>query len=202
MKKITLFFALLLSFGLFNAFSVAEKDIKAPTWSVDKGHSSVSFAVRHFFSNVIGTFDEFDATLDFDPEDMEGSSVEFVIKVASVNTKSERRDGHLQSEDFFNAEEWPEMKFKSTGFSAADDHYLVKGEMTIRDVTQKIEIPVKFLGQMEHPRRAGAYIGGFSSEFVIDRTDYGVGVGNYAATATIGGEVTVTINLEVNRSDS
>lgn len=65
-----------------------------------------------------------------------------------------------------------------------------------------MEIPVKFLGQMENPRRAGSYIGGFSSEFAISRTDYGVGNGNFAATTTIGDEVKVKINLEVNRSDS
>lgn len=203
MKKMKLLFVLLLSTGLFSAYtdSVSPAD-EAPTWQIDKNHSSVSFSVRHFFSDVIGTFDEFDGTLKFDPEDLEGSSINFSIKVASVNTKNERRDNHLQSADFFNAEQWPEMKFVSTSFTKADDHYLVKGQMTIRDVTKEVEIPVKFLGQMENPRTAGSYIGGFSSEFAINRTDYGVGNGNFAATTTIGDEVEVKINLEVNRSES
>lgn len=69
-------------------------------------------------------------------------------------------------------------------------------------MTKEVEIPVQFLGQMEHPRRAGAYIGGFATEFTINRNDYGVGSGNYIATTTVGGEVKATINLEVNRSDS
>ena len=202
MKKLTLLFALIISIGFFGAFTQVELPIEAPAWEIDKGHSSVSFAVRHYFSNVIGTFDEFDGTIKFDPQNLEGSSVAFTIQVASVNTKNERRDGHLQSEDFFNAEKWPEMKFESTGFTKADDHYLVKGNMTIRDVTKEVEIPVKFLGQMEHPRREGTYIGGFSSEFTINRNDYGVGTGNFAATATIGGDVDVTLNLEVSRSES
>ena len=162
----------------------------------------MAFAVRHYFSDVIGTFDDFEGTLVFDPEDLAASSIELNIKVASVNTKNERRDGHLQSADFFNAEEWPEMKFKSKGFTKKDDHYLVTGEMTLRDVTKEVEIPVNFLGQMAHPRREGSFIGGFSSEFTINRNDYGVGTGNFAATTTIGAEVKVKINLEVNRSNS
>lgn len=200
MKKIMLGFALLTSIVLFSAFTLVEKPIEPPTWEIDKGHSSVSFAVRHYFSNVIGTFDEFDGTLKFDPEDLAGSSVAFSIKIASVNTKNERRDGHLQSADFFNAEAWPEMKFESTSFSAVGDQYLMKGKMTIRDVTKEVEVPMNFLGQMAHPRREGAFIGGFSSEFTINRNDYGVGTGNFAATATIGAEVKVTINLEVSRT--
>lgn len=202
MKKITLLFALCISIGLFSAFKPLEKPLEATAWNIDKGHSSVVFAIRHYFSNVVGSFDEFEGTLKFDPEDLEGSSVEFRIKVASVNTKNERRDGHLQSPDFFNAEEWPEMIFKSTDFTKDGEDYIAKGEMTIRDVTKEVEIPIKFLGQMEHPRREGAFIGGFSSEFTINRNDYGVGTGNFAATATIGAEVKVTLNLEVNRSES
>ncbi len=202
MKRITLFFVLLISIGFFSAFTTIKKSTETPTWNIDKGHSSVAFAVRHYFSNVIGTFDDFEGTLKFDPENLEESSVAFSIKVASVNTKNERRDGHLQSADFFNAEEYPEMTFQSTGFTAVDDHFLVKGNMTLRDVTKEVEIPVKFLGQMAHPRREGAFIGGFSTEFTINRNDYGVGTGNFAATATIGAEVKVTLNLEVNRSSS
>ena len=76
----------------------------------------------------------------------------------------------------------------------------MKGKMTIRDVTKEVEVPMNFLGQMAHPRREGAFIGGFSSEFTINRNDYGVGTGNFAATATIGAEVKVTINLEVSRT--
>lgn len=199
MKKCTLLIAMFLSAGFFSAFTFPENVVEAPTWEIDKNHSSVSFSVRHFFSNVIGAFDEFEGTLKFDPEDLAGSSVEFAINVASVNTKNERRDNHLQSGDFFNAEEWPQMMFKSTSISKSGDQYVAKGAMTIRDVTKTVEIPINFLGQMEHPRREGAYIGGFSSEFTINRNDYGVGTGNYAATATIGGEVEVTINLEVSR---
>lgn len=202
MKHLTSFFTLLLCVGMLAAFTPAEPMLDAPTWEIDKNHSSVTFSIRHFFASVAGSFDEFEGTVKFDPEDLASSSIDFSIKVASVNTKNERRDGHLQTADFFDAEKWPEMKFKSTSITKDGDQYVAKGEMTIKDVTKTVEIPINFLGQMEHPRREGAYIGGFSSEFTIDRNEYGVGTGNYVETATIGGEVEVTINLEVSRGGS
>lgn len=202
MKHLTSLFALLVSLGVLTAFTPVAPTTVAPSWEIDKNHSSVTFSVRHFFASVVGSFEEFDGTVKFDPEDLAGSSIEFSIKVASVNTKNERRDGHLQTADFFDAEQWPEMTFKSTTISKDGDQYSAKGEMTIKDVTKTVDIPINFLGQMEHPRREGSYIGGFSSEFTIDRNEYGVGTGNYVETATIGGEVEVTINLEVSRSDS
>lgn len=187
---------------LLTAMQYPEAAIDIPSWQIDKNHSSVTFSVRHFFANVLGSFDEFEGDLKFDPDDLGNSSVYFSVSVSSVNTKNDRRDSHLQSEDFFHAEKWPEMKFESTNISKSGDHYLVKGNMTIRDVTREMEIPVKFLGEMEHPRREGTFIGGFSTEFTINRNDFGVGSGDYISTATIGGEVDVTINLEVNRTTS
>ncbi len=202
MKKITLFFALCLTLGVFSAFTPTDRMVDAATWEVDQVHSSVMFSVRHFFSDVIGTFDEFEATLNFDPNDLDASSVSITIPISSVNTKNEKRDGHLQSADFFDAEQWPNMTFTSSSFSTDGDNYLVKGELTIRDVTKEVEIPVKFLGEMAHPRDDSKFIGGFSSEFTINRTDYGVGSGNFAATTTIGDEVSVKINVEASRPAS
>jgi len=199
MKKILLLIGLF-TFSTFAAFTCPEPVIEALSWQIDKNHSSVAFSVRHFFANVMGSFDEFEGDIKFNPDDLENSSVSFSINVTSVNTKNERRDSHLQSEDFFNAEKWPQMKFESTGISKSGDQFLVKGSMTIRDVSKEMELPVKFLGEMEHPRKEGTYIGGFSTEFTIDRNEFGVGSGNYISTATVGGEIKVTINLEVNRT--
>ncbi|MCB0667496.1 MAG: YceI family protein [Saprospiraceae bacterium] len=201
MKK-NLILAGLLSFGLITAFKNPDPVAEAPTWNIDKNHSSVSFSVRHFFANVMGSFDDFEGDIKFHPDDLENSNVNFSVSVTSVNTKNDRRDNHLQSEDFFHADKWPKMTFESTNISKAGDHYVVRGNMTIRDVTREVELPVKFLGEMEHPRREGTFIGGFSTEFTIDRNEFGVGSGDYVSTATIGGEIDVTINLEVNRTTS
>ncbi len=201
MKNLVFSFITLLAFGLFGAFTTVEPPQAVPAWQIDATHSSVSFQVRHFFSNVLGTFDKFGGKLHFDPADLKGSSVSFEIEVASVNTKDEKRNGHLQSASFFDVEKWPTMSFKSTEFKKgeADNEYVVSGEMTIRDVTKKVELPVKFLGQMDHMMRENYLVGGFSTEFIINRNDYGVGVGDWAATAVIGDEIKVNINLEVNR---
>ncbi len=202
MKKIILLSGLFLSMGIFSAFSPVTPTFEAPSWEIDAVHSSVTFSVRHYFSDVVGSFDEFEGTLKFDPENPDESSVSFSVSVGSVNTKNERRDGHLQSEDFFNAEKWPQMTFTSSSISKQGDKYMAKGQLTIRDVTKEVEVPINFLGEMAHPRDEGKYIGGFSSEFTINRTDYGVGVGNFAATTTIGDEVTVKINIEASRAVS
>jgi polyisoprenoid-binding protein YceI len=202
MKTALSLFALLMIMGTFSAFTVIENTKEAPVWEIDKNHSSVTFAVRHYFSDVVGSFDEFSGTLHFHPEDLGSSKVEFTIDVASVNTKNERRDGHLQSADFFEVEKFPTMKFTSKSIAKSGEHYVVTGDMTIRDVTKEMEIPIEFLGEMAHPRQEGSYIGGFSAEFTIDRNEFGVGSGNFMATTTIGGEVTVKLNIEASRAES
>ncbi|RMG16211.1 MAG: polyisoprenoid-binding protein [Bacteroidetes bacterium] len=204
MKKLMFSLIALAVAGSFAAFRPAHVALEAPTWTVDAVHSSISFEVRHFFSNVLGTFDKFEGTVKFDPEDLKTSSVEFSVDVSSVNTKNERRDNHLKSADFFDVEKWPTMSFKSTSITKGEgeNEYIVKGNMTIRDVTKEMEIPVKFLGAMPHPMRKGAYVGGFTTEFTINRTEFGVGTGNWAATTVIGDEVKVRVNVEVNRQES
>ncbi|MEM7367793.1 MAG: YceI family protein [Bacteroidota bacterium] len=199
MKRIILPILGVFLLSIFSAFT----PVQAPTaaaWKVDPVHSSVSFSVRHFFSDIVGSFDKFDAELMFDETDLEGSSVNFTVQAASINTNNEKRDGHLQSADFFDAETYPTMTFKSSSFKATEEKgtYHVTGTMTVKDVSQEIEIPIKFLGSMDHPRREGMKIGGFSAEFSIDRTTYKVGSGNFAATTTIGDEVTVKVNLETS----
>lgn len=191
-----------LALGLFSAFTTVEAPTKAPSWNVDPVHSSISFEVRHFFSNVLGTFDKFEGEIAFDAEDLKGSSVKFTVDVTSVNTKNAKRDGHLQSGDFFNAEKWGTMTFTSKKFKkvkGSDNDYTIIGDLTIRDVTKSVEIPVKLLGVMDHMMMKGSLVAGFSSEFTINRNDFGVGTGDWAATAVIGDEVTVKVNLEVNR---
>ncbi|MCB0851316.1 MAG: YceI family protein [Bacteroidetes bacterium] len=206
MKKIAITITVFVAAFMLTAFSPAPQKAEAPTWSVDKGHSSVVFSVRHFCSDVVGSFDDFDGEIKFDPDDLATSSISFTVQVGSVNTKNERRDGHLQSADFFNAEQWPTMKFESTSISKKKKkgsvYYLAKGKLTVRDVTKEIEIPVNYLGSMENTRRKGSYVGGFNTEFMINRNDYGVGTGDWAATTTIGDEVKITVNVEVRRSDS
>ena len=191
-KTLTLFVAL-----FFAAMPIMAQN--ATAWTVDNSHSSIKFEIRHFFSNVPGAFHEYDADIHFDPNNLDDSKLDVTIQVASVDTENERRDGHLRTDDFFNAEKWPTMTFTSNSIeSVGDNQFVAKGELTIKDVTKDFELPFTLLGVMDHPRRDGVKIAGFTSEFMLKRNDYGVGTGDYISDAVIGNEVNITLNMEVN----
>ena len=171
----------------------------APDWTVDKAHSSIGFEINHFFTPVKGSFNDFTGTLAFDPSDLGSSKVDFTVNIASVNTANKKRDGHLQSKDFFNVKKWPTMKFTSTSIKKSGSDYVALGNLTIRDVTKNIEIPFKVLGVQDHPMKKGSLVTGIRSEFSIDRTTFGVGTGSWSATAVVGDNVDITVLLEASR---
>lgn len=168
-------------------------------WKLDKSHASVRFVTSHFFTEVEGKFKSFDGTFKLDPTHPEGGSISFTVQVKSVDTGEPDRDKHLQSEDFFNAAKWPEMKFVSTRIEQKDKtHLVVHGKLTIRDVTKQVAIPFRITGRMDNPWKEGYEIMGLQFKTVLDRTDYGVGTGSWAATAVVGDEVNITINMELD----
>ncbi|MCA1801050.1 MAG: YceI family protein [Rhodothermaceae bacterium] len=171
---------------------------EAPVWSIDKAHSAVQFKVRHFFTPVPGSFDEFDGVIRFDPNNLEGSSIDVNIAVGSVNTNNTDRDEHLRSDDFFDTAGYPEMHFKSSSVrQTGENSYVAEGSLTIRDVTKEIELPFEFLGAMDHPRRENTTVAGFRAEYKLMRTDFGVGSGSWAMTAVVGDEIDIEILMEV-----
>ena len=184
--------------GLLLSFTTITAE--APTWNIDSNHTSISFEVNHFFTPVAGSFNDFDGNLNFDPDNLAGSSAEFIVKINSVETDNEKRNGHLQSKDFFNAEKYPEMKFISSSFSRDGEDYTIIGNLTIRDVTKQVSVPVEVLGIGEHPMKKSKLITAMRAEFSLNRNDYGVGSGSWAATAVVGDEVKVSVLLEANRN--
>lgn len=172
----------------------------ATMWKVDKAHTSVNFSINHFFSAVTGKFTKFDGNFNFDPANLKGSKVSFTIPIASVNTEDGERDKHLQSADFFDAKQYPNMTFTSTSFEKkTDKDYVAYGKLTIRNVTKEIALPFKITGEMEHPMMKGTIILGLSINTKINRTDYGVGTGSWAATMVVGDQTDISINMELNR---
>lgn len=177
-----------------------------PTWNVDGAHSAVTFSVRHFFTPVQGQFDQLEAQLAYDPAAPENSSVRVRIPVASINTSNESRDGHLKSADFFEAETYPDITFVSEGVTkVSDTELLVHGSLTIKDQTRKVDLPVTVLGITDLAPEMQEMFGGikqvasFEAKLTLDRRDFGVGVGNWAATAVVGKDVEITIAVEANR---
>jgi polyisoprenoid-binding protein YceI len=147
---------------------------QATTWKQDAAHSQVKFSVTHLvISEVTGSFKDFDVTLTQGATDFAGSTLEATIKTSSVNTENDARDKHLRSDDFFNAEKYPDITFKSTAFEkTGNDTYAIKGNLTIRDVTKPVVLEAKFLGQVTDPW--GNLKVGFKATGSINRTDFGV----------------------------
>jgi polyisoprenoid-binding protein YceI len=174
----------------------------ATAWQIDRAHSAINFTINHFFTPVDGSFDDYEATVNFDPNNLEGSSIDVTIPVESVNTRNQRRDNHLKSEDFFNTAQWPNIRFVShTIESLGDNQFVAHGELTIRDNTHSFELPFELLGVMDHPMRENTKVAGIVADAQLMRTDFGVGVGDWAATVVVGDRVNIRLNLELTASE-
>ena len=195
LNKLTTVIAL----SLFALSSLALTKYAATNWTIDKAHSAINFEVTHFFTPVNGQFNDYEATVNFDPENLEESMIDVQIMVSSIDTKNERRDGHLRTDDFFNAEKWPHITFKSTSIeSTGNNEFVANGTLTIKDVSKEISLPFTLLGVRDNPMQENTLVAGITASTTVDRTDYTVGTGDWASDAVIGDEVTIDLNLELN----
>ncbi|MDO3693252.1 YceI family protein [Wenyingzhuangia sp. chi5] len=136
-------------------------------WAIDPTHSEVAFKVKHMMiSTVTGHFENFNASLETESEDFKGADFNFTAQIESINTKNKDRDAHLKSDDFFNAETYPEMTFKSKSF---DGETLI-GDLTIRDVTKEVSLAVELNGVAVDPY--GQTKAGFEILGEINRKDF------------------------------
>lgn len=187
--------ALVLAFTL-----AASASFSQDVYTVDKTHSEVGFRVRHFVAKTAGRFDDFSGTITVVPGKPAESSVEFVIKAASINTANANRDTHLKSPDFFNVEKNPEITFKSTKVTPVDaDTFNVTGIFTMNGTAREIALPVDFNGTVIDGR--GTEKAGFSLATKINRKDYGIVWNQTLDTGgmVLGDEVEITINIEANK---
>lgn len=166
----------------------------ADTWTIDSAHSSVGFNVRHFFNKVPGAFEEFSGKITFDPANPEAGTAEATIKVSSVDTGSEKRDGHLQNEDFFLSEKFPAITFKSKSWKKTGENaFDITGDLTIKDVTKEVILKSKLLGV--GPGRPGKTVSGWEATTTLDRRDFGLGYGQ----GVVGNEVEVVLNIQATK---
>lgn len=189
MKKINVLILLLLATGSVFAQT---------TWNIDKVHSKIGFSVSHMVvSETEGSFKDYTASVVSKSEDFDGADVTFSAKIASINTENEKRDGHLKSADFFDAEKFPEITF--VGKLVKDGgKYKLKGDFTMKGVTKKVEFDVTYGGSINTGRGVKA---GFKLNGTINRQDYGVAWANKLASgeAVVGDEVQLTIKVELDK---
>lgn len=187
------------AFTLFSSVLFAQAK-----WNVDPVHSNVRFTVPHLvISEVEGSFKKFNGTLAAAKPDFTDAAINFTVEVGSINTDNEMRDKHLKSDDFFNAEQYPNMVFKSTSFKKlSDNKYLLSGNLTIRNITRPVRFNVTYGGTAKDGY--GNTKAGFKATGIINRFDYGLkwNALTEAGGATVGKEITIDMKLELTQAKS
>jgi polyisoprenoid-binding protein YceI len=168
------------------------------TYTLDVAHSRLGFVARHaMVTKVRGSFNEFEGTAVLDGTDPSKSSVEITINVDSVDTRNAQRDGHLRTNDFLDIEKFPQITFKSTAIAHEGGHdFQVTGDLTIKDVTKSVTIPLEYQGAAKDPY--GNLRIGFEGSLPIVRSDYGI---NFNAALETGGVLVsdkITLEFEIS----
>ncbi|SFJ28171.1 YceI family protein [Myroides guanonis] len=158
--------------------------MEAKIWKLDTTHSNIGFSIKHMmFTNVKGSFEKYDGSLKMNESDFENAQIEFSAEIASISTNNTDRDAHLRSADFFDAEQFPTLKFKSTSIVKKGDHdYDLTGDLTIHGVTKPVLLKAEFSGLMKDPfgnTKIGLNING-----KVNRKDWGL---NWNAGLEAGG---------------
>lgn len=175
----------------------APKSGARTAWKLDPAHTLVEFSAKHMMiTTVKGRIADVEGTIYTDESDPKNSSVEVSLKGASIDTRNDQRDQHLQSGDFLNAEQFPEIKFRSRKIEGDTKHFKLTGDLTIRDVMREITLDVEYGGRNRDPW--GGERVGFSASGKIDRRDFGL-VWNQALEAggvLVGNDIRINIEVE------
>ncbi|MFN8390944.1 MAG: YceI family protein [Bdellovibrionota bacterium] len=186
-----------LAAGLF-----AVQTASAATYEIDPSHTSAQFSVRHMMlSNVKGEFTKVKGTVSYDPANVAASSVEATIDTSSVNTREPKRDDHLKSPEFFDAQKFPSMTFKSTKVEKGPDGKLaVTGNLTIHGITKEVVLDVD--GPTDEVKDPwGNFRRGASATVKLNRQDFGLKWNKLLETGgvVVGDDVAITIDVEMTR---
>ena len=177
----------------------APAEIPAGTYALDATHSDVGFRVRHLgISNVDGSFSDVDGTITIPAAGIEGMEAEVTVQVNSIDTRNDDRDGHLQSEDFFAAEQYPTLTFRTTSVDAlGGNRFRMTGDLTIRGVTKPVTLEGEYIGTASV---RGTQKIGFEASGEITRQEWGLSWAqtNEAGEALVGDTVTLVLNVEAD----
>jgi polyisoprenoid-binding protein YceI len=149
-------------------------------------------------TTVRGNFDKFSGTVNFDEKNLDKSVIDVTIEAASVNTREEKRDGHLMSPDFFDVAQFPTITFKSTSIKVTSGNKgIVTGDLTIKGITKEISLETELVGIAKNP--FGATMAGFNASAKINRKDWNLGwnVALEAGGWLVGEEVSINLEIEL-----
>jgi len=170
----------------------------ATKWVLDPMHSEVQFKVKHLvISTVSGFFKSFEGELETDNDDFTNAKISFSLDINSIDTNQSQRDEHLKSAEFFDAEKYPKISFKSTSFTkTGDEEYKLAGDLTVKDVTKQLTLDVEFGGSADD--FYGNTKAGFEITGKINRKDFGLtwsGV-TEAGAVVVGEDIKLLINVQ------
>jgi polyisoprenoid-binding protein YceI len=171
-------------------------------WTIDQAHSDIHFSVRHLVvSKVRGRFTKVRGALDIDDKDMTRSVVEVTIDASSIDTGTPERDTHLRSADFFDVEQFPELRFRSARIERLDETlYRVFGQLTLHGVTREMSLDVEYGGRAKDPW--GNERVGFVAKTSLDRKDFGLGWNQVleAGGVLVGDRVEIELDVQAVRA--
>lgn len=180
-------------FAVLTLAAAVRADVE--TYAIDPVHSSAGFSIRHMLSKFSSSFTKTTGTITVDRADLEKSSVEAAVEIASINTANPDRDKHLQTPDFFDAAKFPAMTFKSKAWKKTGENtFDVTGDLTIKGVTKEVVLKVTSLG-FGPGMRPGSQLSGWEATTVIKKSDFGVN-GPAMLAKVLGDEVTINISIE------
>jgi len=179
-----------------DAAPAAEGANNADTFTIDGVHSNVIFKIEHLgVSSFFGRFNDVSGSFLLDRENPDQSRVEIVVKYKSVDTNASRRDRHLKSPDFFNADEFPTITFTSTSVTPGEgDTFKVDGKFTLLGTTRPLSVTLNWIGEGDRGAQFG-YRGGFDTTFTIKRSDFGMDW----HPELLGDDVTLFVGIEGQR---
>jgi len=174
------------------------------TWNLDVTHTTLAFSARHaMVAKVRGRFADFLGTITIDANSPESSTTEVTIQAASVDTRTEDRDTHLKSADFFDVEKFPVLTFKSTTIKhTGGSEFILGGDLTVRDTTRPVEIEVEYVGTSTDPW-GGTRIG-FEGHTEISRQDFGLkfNVPLDGGGVLVGDKIRIDIDVEAVKEET
>jgi polyisoprenoid-binding protein YceI len=196
MKTKTLLSSLALAASLLTSSALAE----TTEWAIDPAHSTIGFSVPHMMiSEVDGQFKTYSGKAQLDESDLTKSQVEFSADTASIDTGNADRDKHLKSPEFFDAEKFPKLTFKSTKITKAGKGYKIKGQLTLHGVTKDVTLDATVSQAVKNPW--GKQVRAVKIKGKLKRSDYGLTWNKTLdqGGVVVGDEVTLDLKLELNK---